>query len=70
MTGAELPARLVDTLAEDAAATLGSGRRLPGGPAAVVSGPAADRLAWLLGRADGSALAVAAGPLPTLPRWL
>jgi maleylpyruvate isomerase len=34
-----------------------------------VRGAAADVLAWLTGRGDGSALTVDGGPLPTLPSW-
>lgn len=37
------------------------------GAAVAVRGPAADLLGWLVGRRDGSALAVAGGALPALP---
>jgi maleylpyruvate isomerase len=39
----------------------------PGGGGAPVQGAAADVLAWLIGRSDGSGLS---GDLPTPPRWL
>jgi maleylpyruvate isomerase len=39
-------------------------------PAPIVAGPAADLLAWLTGRGDGSGLRVRTGePLPVLPAW-
>ncbi|MDR0345059.1 MAG: hypothetical protein LBI49_18495, partial [Nocardiopsaceae bacterium] len=44
----------------------------PAGPPApvLVSGPAASLLAWLLGRSQGSDLALpAGGQLPVLPAW-
>ena len=40
-----------------------------GPPAREVSGTGYDLLAWLLGRSDGSALAVEGGALPHVPPW-
>jgi maleylpyruvate isomerase len=40
-----------------------------GGSKIVAGGPAWALTTWLLGRADGSSLAVTGGPLPTPPAW-
>ncbi|HEX2196552.1 MAG TPA: maleylpyruvate isomerase family mycothiol-dependent enzyme [Actinomycetota bacterium] len=40
-----------------------------GAPRVEVAGPASSLLAWLLGRSDGSDLAVTGGGLPQVPSW-
>jgi maleylpyruvate isomerase len=56
--------------AEGAKGSFRIGPDQAGPPRAVVRGQPADLLAWLLGRGDGTSLAVASGgPLPALPPW-
>jgi maleylpyruvate isomerase len=59
--GAQVVARFAD--GTDLELTIGDG-------AVAVAGPAADALAWLTGRSDGSALTTSSDvPLPKLPSW-
>jgi maleylpyruvate isomerase len=83
---ADVPPEVVDTLLDDATATLSTREGCPsavlapadrdrtwqlGEPGGVdVIGPAADVMGWLIGRADGATRTATGVPLPVPPRWL